>query len=205
MSRKRSPTSRALPRRQEGAALFVVLVLMLVMVWFAMSAMRMGRQNLQIVGNRQAETQAIAAAQNAIETTISSDAFTKDPAAVAAVPVAVDIDGDGNDDFTAHLSPIPKCVRIRPMKASEISSSDIEKMIATKRTGCLGTTQPPGSANGGFVEETGTRVLAGDTPCFATEWNVSAAVSDPVTHTDVTVAQGVAIRLLKEDAENSCK
>jgi len=26
-----------------------------------------------------------------------------------------------------------------------------------------------------------------------------------VTHTDVTVNQGIAIRLLKEDAERSCK
>lgn len=200
-----SPRRASVPRRrQRGAALFVVLMLMIVMVWFAMSAMRIGRQNVQIVGNRQAETQSIAAAQNAIETTISSDAFTKDPAGVAAVPVPADIDGDGNADFTAHLTPAPKCVRIRPMKASEISSADIEKMIATKRTGCLGTTQPPGSANGGYVEEPG-RVTAGDTPCFATEWNVSAAVSDPVTHTDVTVTQGVAIRLLKEDAQNSCK
>jgi Tfp pilus assembly protein PilX len=196
--------SRALRDRQGGAALFVVLVLMIAMVWFAMSALRIGRQNLTIVGNRQAQTQVTAAAQNAIEQTISSDAFTKNPAAVAAVPISADIDGDGTVDFTAHLSPQPKCVRVRPMKASEITVADIEKMLATGRTGCLGTTQPPGSANGGFVDVPG-RVAAGDTPCYATEWNVSAAVNDPVTRTDVTVNQGVGIRLLKEDAQNSCK
>src|SRR5215207_7386483 len=123
---------RSLPRHQRGATLFVVLVLLLVMVWLAMSAMRIGRQNVQIVGNRQAETQATAAAQHAIEQTISSDAFTKDPAGVAAIPVATDIDGAGKDDFTAHLTPTPKCLRIRPVKASEITVSDIEKMIGTK-------------------------------------------------------------------------
>jgi hypothetical protein len=182
----------------------VVLVLLIAMVWFAMSAMRIGRQNLAMVGNRQAETQTTAAAQNAIEHTISSDAFTKDPAAVAAVPIPVDIDGDGKPDFTAILDPQPKCMRIRPMKANEITVSDIEKMIATSRTGCLGTTQAPGTANGGFVEASGP-VTAGNTPCYLTEWNVSAAVNDPVTRTDVAVHQGVRIRLLKEDAENSCK
>ena len=196
--------SRVPPAKEGGVALVVVMVLLIAMAWLAMSAMRIGRQNLMMVGNHQADTQATAAAQNAIEQTISSDAFTKDPAGVAAVPIATDIDGDGTIDFTAHLSPPPKCVRIRPMKGSEITVSDIEKMIATHKTGCLGTTQPPGSAGGGLVEASGP-VTAGNTPCFYTEWNVTAAVNDPVTRTDVVVNQGVGIRLLKEDAENSCK
>ena len=192
------------PQAQQGAALFVVLVLMIAMVWFAMSALGISRQNLQIVGNRQAETQATAAAQRAIEKAISSDLFSKDPAAVAAVPVPTDIDGDGINDFTALLTPQPKCVRLRPIKAVEITPTDIATMIATKKTGCLASTQPPGSASGGYIEQPG-RVTAGDSPCFATEWNVSAAVDDPLTHTKVTVNQGVAIRLLKQDAEISCK
>jgi Tfp pilus assembly protein PilV len=194
----------ALPREQKGAALFVVLVLLIPMVWFAMSALRISRQNLQIVGNRQAETQATAAAQHAIEQTISSDLFSKDPAAVAAVPIPTDIDGDGTVDFTAYLVPPPTCVRARPMKAAEITPDDIATMIATKQTACLGSTLLPGSASGGYVEQPG-RVAAGDSPCFATEWNVSAAVNDPLTHTDVTVNQGIAIRLLKIYVEKSCK
>jgi Tfp pilus assembly protein PilX len=193
----------AVPMKQEGAALFVVLVLMIAMVWFAMSAFRIGRQNLQISGNRQAQTQATAVALRAIEQTISSDQFTKDPAGVAAAPFPTDIDGDGTVDFTAHLAPPPKCVRMRPMKAAEITLEDIATMIATKQTGCLASTLP-GSGGGGYVEQAG-RVTAGDSPCFATEWNVSAAVNDPLTHTDVTVNQGIAIRLLKSDAEKSCK
>jgi hypothetical protein len=191
-------------RSQRGATLFVVMVLMFAMAWFAMSAMRIGRQNLSMVGNRQAESQATAAAQGAIEQTISSDAFTKDPKAVAAVPVQTDIDGDGKPDFVAQLAPVPKCVRLRPMKANEITISDIEKMIATRHMGCLASTQLPGTASGGYVEAPGP-VQAGNTPCYATEWNVSAAVNDPVTRTNVVVHQGVGIRLLKEDAENSCK
>jgi len=191
-------------RSQRGAALFVVMVMMMAMAWFAMSAMRIGRQNLSMVGNRQAEAQATAAAQSAIEQTISSDAFTKDPKGIAKVPVDADVDGDGKPDFVAHLAPVPKCVRMRPMKANEITIGDIEKMIATKHMGCLASTQPPGSASGGYVQAPGP-VQAGNTPCFATEWNVSAAVSDPVTRTNVVVSQGVGIRLLKEDAENSCK
>jgi len=191
-------------RSQRGAALFVVMVLMFAMAWFAMSAMRIGRQNLSMVGNRQAESQATAAAQSAIEQTISSDAFTKDPKATAKIPIETDIDGDGKPDFVAQLAPVPKCLRIRPMKANEITISDIEKMIATRHMGCLGSTQPPGSAGGGYVEAPGP-VQAGNTPCYATEWNVSAAVNDPVTRTQVVVSQGVGIRLLKEDAENSCK
>ena len=75
--------NQRLPQRQSGAALFAVLVLLFVMGWFALSAFRISTQQLQIVGNGQAEQQATAAAQRAIDVTISSNAFCKDPSGVA--------------------------------------------------------------------------------------------------------------------------
>jgi hypothetical protein len=71
--------------RQQGAALFVVMVLLIAIAWFALSSFRISSQHLQIVGNSEVRQQA--AAQQAIEQTISSNMFTKDPAAVAASPI----------------------------------------------------------------------------------------------------------------------
>ena len=71
-------------RKQKGAALFVVLVMLLVLAWIGMSGFRMSGQHLMIVGNSQAREHAVAAAQRAIEQTISSDMFARDPGAVAA-------------------------------------------------------------------------------------------------------------------------
>jgi hypothetical protein len=184
-----------LRHRERGAALFVVLVLLMTMLWFALSAFRIGGQGIQIVGNVQAEHQATAAAQRAIDQTISSNLFTKDPAAVAAAPIPTDIDGDGSADFTAQLDPVPKCYRVRPIKTMEL---DIDK--AADRV-CLQSS----GGTGNLFDVPGAPVGAGDSLCAYSEWNVGARVNDPVTRTNVAVSQGVGIRVEKANADNYCK
>ena len=184
--------NRRPPQRERGAALFVVLVLLFVMGWFALSAFRISTQQQQIVGNTQAEQQALSAAQRAIDVTISSNAFSKDPAGVARVPVASDVDGDGDDDLIAKLEPAPKCVRVRPIKTMEL---DIAK--AADRV-CLQS----GGVGGNLVVRPGAPVAAGDSLCAASEWNIAAAVSDRVTNAALTVHQGVTVRVVAADAKN---
>jgi hypothetical protein len=183
------------PARQRGAALFVVLILMFVMGWLALSAFRISSQHVQIVGNSQAEQQAAASAQRAIDVTISSNAFTKDPKAVALAPIPTDIDGDGRDDFVAKLDPVPKCIRVRPIKNIEL---DVAK--ATDRV-CLQSS----GGSGNLVTAPGSVVGAGDSLCANSEWNIAAAVADATTNTTVTINQGVAVRVVASDAKNFCK
>jgi len=83
--------SAGAPSRERGAALFVVMIMMVVMAWFGISALRLSGQNQQIVVNSQARHHATAAAQRAIEQTISSNLFTVDPVAVAATPITSDV------------------------------------------------------------------------------------------------------------------
>jgi hypothetical protein len=183
------------PQHQRGAALFVVMVLLLTMLWFALSAFRIGGQGLQIVGNVQAEQQASAAAQRAIDQTISSNLFTKDPVAVAAAPIPTDIDGDGSADFTAQLDPVPKCYRVRPIKTMELDVGKASDRVCLQSSG----------GTGNLFDVPGAPVGAGDSLCAHTEWNVGARVSDAVTRTNVSVSQGVAIRVEKANANNYCK
>jgi hypothetical protein len=182
-------------RHQQGAALFVVLVLLFAMGWFAMSAFRISTQQLQIVGNTQAEQQATAAAQRAIDVTISSNAFTKDPAAVARVPVVTDMDGDGTDDFTATLDPRPTCIRVRPIKTMELDITKAADRVCLQSSG----------AGGSLIVVPGAAVAAGDSMCANSEWNIAAAVADAPTNTAVTVQQGVTVRIVATDAKNFCK
>jgi Tfp pilus assembly protein PilX len=181
--------------REDGVALFAVLVLLFVMGWFALSAFRISSQQLQIVGNGQAEHQATAAAQRAIDLTISSNAFSKDPAAVAAIPVATDVDGDGDDDFTARLEPAPKCIRVRPIKTMELDIAKAADRVCLQSVG----------GSGNLVVRPGAVVASGDSLCANSEWNIAAAVFDPTTNTAVSVQQGVAIRVVATDAKNFCK
>jgi Tfp pilus assembly protein PilX len=64
-------------RKQNGATLFVALVLLVMMTLFAVSSINMGTVNLKIVGNMQATKSLDAEAESAIEQVISdSTKFT---------------------------------------------------------------------------------------------------------------------------------
>jgi hypothetical protein len=182
--------------RQRGAALFMVLIILVAMAWFALSGFRISGQHLQIVGNDQARVQAEAAAQRAIEQTLSSDAFAKNPGAVAAVPIHTDIDGDGHDDFVAMLTPAPKCFRVRPIKTSEfpmpLSDGDKKCLVST-------------DSNDQYDEHPGGASPSGNSYCASSEWNVSATVTDTQSGASVALGQGVAIRVKKSDAMSFCK
>ena len=148
-------------RRQRGATLLVVMVILLAMTWFVLSGYKLSSQHLQIVGNSQDRQQALAAAQRAIEETISSNLFTKDPVAVAATPIQTDIDGDGAADLSAVLSPPPACYRARIVKTSELDIAIPEDLK------CLQST-----SSGGGVAVVGANLLptsAGNSQCAKTE------------------------------------
>jgi len=185
----------ARPRQQRGAALFVVLVLLLALLWFGLSASRLGGQGMQIVGNMQAERQATAAAQRAIDQTISSNLFTKDPAAVAATPIPTDIDADGHNDFVAMLTPVPACYRVRPIKTQELDVAKAPDRVCLQSSG----------GTGNLFDLPGTATDAGDSLCAYSEWNIGARVDDPTTRTTVALNQGVGIRVEKANANNFCK
>jgi hypothetical protein len=183
-------------KRQEGAALFVVLVILLVLAWVGLSGFRMSGQHLQIVGNSQAREQTVAAAQRAIEQTISSDLFARDPGAVAAAPIATDIDGDGNDDLVARLDPRPRCTRVRPIKTAELDVA-----LKSDRV-CMNSSDTGGMQ---YVDRPGAVIASGDSMCAASEWNVAARAEDPRSGAVAAVDQGIAIRVSKIDAANFCK
>lgn len=183
-------------RRERGAALLVVLIALLLLAFMGLTAHRMTDQHLQVVGNAQSRTLATAAAQRAVEQTISSDQFARDPAAVAAAPIPTDVDGDGVVDFSAVLDPRPRCARVRPIKTAEL---DIR--LRSDRV-CLQSADTGGMLH---VERPTTLVASGDSLCAATEWDISARVADASTGANAAVQQGVGIRVAKSDAESFCK
>lgn len=195
MSARRRAVTRPRPR-QRGAALFIVLIMLIVMAWFGVSTLRLSGQNQQIVANSQVRQHATAAAQRAIEQTISSNLFTVDPPAVAASSIESDVDGDGYADFRAVLDPIPACFRVRTVKTAELDMSD------EKDRQCLQSSSAGGTI---IVERPGAPVPAGDSMCAKTDWHIAARVDDPRSGTVVVVHQGIAIRVTQVDALNFCK
>src|SRR5207302_2415351 len=68
------------PSTQRGAALFVSLIMLVLITLFVLAAINMSTVNLRITANSQARSEAIAAAQQAIEQ-VASRNFTANPQA----------------------------------------------------------------------------------------------------------------------------
>ena len=179
--------------RQRGISLIVALVMLTALGLLAAWGIKSATANVRVVGNTQARQQALAAAQAAIERTISAPTFSQQPAVVAGNPVGVDVNGDGVEDLVARLDPAPVCYRWRPVKTSELNPAN-----ASDRS-CVGS----GAATNAGIDSPNSPT-AGDSLCADSEWNVRATVADPLTGASVSVNQGVAMRGLVTDSNNLC-
>ncbi len=81
------------------------LIMLVMLSLMAIAAMQSSSMNVQVTGNAQFRKEAAAAAQQAIEQVISSTGFTTVP----PVPMPVDINHDGTNEFTVTFSPAPQC------------------------------------------------------------------------------------------------
>ena len=105
----------AVINRQHGSTLLIALIMLVLLTLIAISAMNASTSSIQVVGNAQFREEAIAAAQQAIEAVISNSEFKE----TTPAPQNIDINNDGNADFTVNFSPAPRCVSYRPVQASD--------------------------------------------------------------------------------------
>lgn len=173
------------PRRQRGATLVVSLIMLLLITLLAVSSFSLGKGNLQIVGNMQQRSQAFAAAQQAVATTISSTQFTATPTNAIAVPcngvantVCVSVNGDGNNDVVVVVT--PACDSIQPIPVTQLNFAD------PNDAGCLiGSSQNfgvAGSANDNSM-------------CSNSVWDINASATDQMSGANFVVDQGVGVRV----------
>lgn len=178
---------------QKGATLIIAMIFLIIMSLFAVNAFKSSTSNLKIIGNMQARQESIAVGQKAIEETISSSLFTINPKLVADTPVSVDVVGNGVP-YVARLNPVPNCFRTKAIKSTELNlavPADLACMRSSK-------------VEQGGLDLVDTEAGAGDSLCANSEWNLGATVADPQTGTQITLNQGVAVRVLLADAENFC-
>jgi len=176
-------------RQQRGLTLIVALIMLVALAMLAVWAVNTSTTNMRIVGNTQARQEAIAAAQTALEATVSSKLFIKGMAG----DVTVDVDGDGAVDFNVSLSPKPACYRVRVLKVNELDPNSSEDQK------CFGSSA---ASPGPYVD--GAASPTGDSLCAASEWNLRAVVTDARTNAAAAVNQGIALRSLTTDTTNNC-
>lgn len=184
-------------RRQRGATLVIALILLVVLTLFSLSAYHTSVTDLKTVGNAQVRTEALNAAQEAIETAISSAQFTSDPANAVANPCGApntlcsDYNADGAPEYTTRLTPAPACMSMKTIKVVELNLSDAEDLSCA-----VGQAQQFGIA--------GADLTASDSICANTTWQVTAEASSPASGAKVTLTQGVGIRIGVDDMAGAC-
>jgi hypothetical protein len=151
--------------------------------------------NLKVVGNMQWRSEALNAAQQAIETVISTPLFIANPEdsvlnpCGAANTLCTDLNGDGTPEYITRLIPVPSCVSVKAIKESELNLSSAEDL----------------SCSAGQARQSGIGgVASGDSLCADTTWDITAETSSTFSGTKVTVTQGVAVRVSAVEAEALC-
>lgn len=130
--------------KQRGATLLVGLVMLVVLTLLVVSAIRVSSTNLKVVGNMQVKSEAVAAAQQAIEGILSDVTNFYTP---TARTTTVDINNDSIADYTVALS-APVCLKLVAVdgysvdfaeSAPKDSYWDIRAVVTDTRTGAAAT------------------------------------------------------------------
>lgn len=174
---------------QRGAALIVSLIMLLLITILAVTAFRLGKSNLQIMGNIRLRDQGIHAAQFAIDQTISSMQFVASPASPVPNPCigtnTLCVDPSGTGATTSGTGEIdvtitPYCDSIQPIPVTALNFAD------PNDAGCLvGAGQSFGVVG----------ASSNDSMCSNSVWNVNASAQDSVTKATATVDEGTGVRV----------
>lgn len=182
-------------RRQRGATLIIALIMLVLLTLFALSSMNTANTSLKVTGNMQAKSEALYAAQETIETVISTPQFIADPANAVINPCSgpnttcTDLTGDGTPEYTTTLVPQPACVTVKPIKNDALNLNNAEDL------GCAAGQQQQFGVAG---------AVTGNSLCSNTIWEISAQTRSANSGAMVTVRQGVGVRVSADAAATSC-
>jgi len=144
---------------QRGTALVVSLIMLTLITILVVTALNLGSANFRAVSNAQFRDEAIAAANLAIQSRISSTFL--DPPATTTDPV--DIDNDGTADYVVQIT--PTCISASVAETADPSSAALPPAMSLASTwdtvwdiAAVVTDDTTGAS---VVVHAGTRVLLG--------------------------------------------
>jgi Tfp pilus assembly protein PilX len=104
---------RSARARQQGAVLVISMIMLIIIALVVVSAFTLSTSNLKSAGNLQSRSEAVTAANSAIESVITNTFLT---ALNTTTSVSVDMNKDGTTDYTVSVA-IPLC----PLRVQQIS------------------------------------------------------------------------------------
>jgi len=182
--------------RQRGLTLVVALVMLVIITMLALTTFNLSKSGIQVVGNMQNRDEAIGSSRRALDEVLSSDRFAKTPLDAVAAPCnasnkkCYDLNGDGAADITTELTPPPACKKARNIRNNEL---DLAKDV--DRDCIVGATQNFGTEG----------ASTGNSMCANSAWELTAVSTDQQTEAQVTVVQGIDVRVRQDDVDTNCK
>lgn len=182
-------------RRQRGATLVVALIMLVLVTLFALSSVKTATTSLMVTGNMQAKSEALNAAQETIEAVISTPQFIASPANAVINPCAgpntrcTDVSGDGAPEYLTTLAPQPVCMSAKPIKNEALNLALAEDL------GCTAGQQQQFGVAG---------AVTGNSLCASSVWEISAQTQGLNSGANVTVRQGIGVRISADDAGSAC-
>jgi Tfp pilus assembly protein PilX len=192
---RRAPSGRG---RQAGITLVIGLIMLVLLTLMAVTAFHLGTSQTSIVANAQHRSEALNAAQQAIDTVINTGNFMINPDAAlsgsscgtsSTNTLCVDVNGDSKPDVTVSLSPKPKCLSGAPIPNDSLDFTKTDDLACSNgQPQCFGV---PGCVSSNSL-------------CSNSNWEVTAVASDTATNANVTVVQGISSRIATTDLSNNC-
>lgn len=162
--------------RQQGMTLLIVLIMLVIITLVSITSFKLGSSNLQVVGNMQVHNRTTAAAQGAVENTVSNAIFTT----VVNVPVTSFASVGGSTTNDIQIVTTPTCVEIQPITNSSLNlnnPNDVGCIIgANQQNGIAGASSP-------------------NSMCSNSVWDIQAVATDLSTNAASTINQGEAVRV----------
>jgi Tfp pilus assembly protein PilX len=165
---------------QSGITLVVSLIMLVVLTLLVVSATRFGIINLKISGNAQTEAEAAAATQVAIEKTMEMVVAAEKIDTVPAQPAVVV--STGGTTYTVNVRK-PACVLTKNVLLTTLDHTNAQDVP------CISNTPQPTQFDSNGLP------IPKPTACKDQQWDIAASVSDPSSGANVSMLQGVSLRV----------
>lgn len=185
--------------RQNGAVLFVGLIMLILITLIAVSAIRLAKTNMLIAGNEQFQMEAEDAANYHLDQALNTDKFTTTnlKAEPNTLPAFDGSSASSSQEYNVTI-PTPTCKRYRYLKKSELVGAG--NSVPLENIACFGS-----AGGSGITIVVDAASLNDNSLCATSLWEMTADVEVPSTGTKAQVAQGVEMRIDYAEAKSACE
>ena len=185
-------------RTQSGVVLMIGMVMLLMVSLVAVSVIRLSTRHTQVVGNEQVRTEAVAAANYALDTVLNQPYTTWDPYKAAGATAYVNLGTSKTADSTAVSAKVTvsklECKRARVLKNAELIQKNAAGIsyVAAMDVSCFGG---GGSTGLTIVDPSKVGSPSDDSLCATVLYDMQAQADDPkLLNAAPVVQQGVEVR-----------